>query len=79
MAGILVELHQGIGPVGPSVGKLGELLGHIVYCGNPSLVGVYLHHASPYTLSPNAPSLGSTSRKATSLWNFSGSPMPSGE
>ena len=74
MAGISIELHQGIGPVRPSGGKLGELLGCIIYHRNPSLVRVTHTMASLYTLSPTAPSLGSTSRKATSLQNFWGLP-----
>ena len=74
MVGISVEMHQGIGPAGPHGGKLGKLLGCAIYGGNPSLVGVHHTMASLYALSPAAPSLGSSSRKAMLLWNFSGLP-----
>ena len=74
MADISVELYQGIGPVGPSGGQLGELLSCAIYGRNPSLVGCTHTMASLFALSPTTPFLGSTSRKGTSLWNFSASP-----
>ena len=67
MAGISIEPHQGIGPVGPSGGQQGKLLGCTIYGRNPSLIGGTHTMVSPYTLSPATPSLGNTSRKAMSL------------